>query len=190
MRSAISLMLAAGLVASLAGPAAAGEKAGVKMPDAIEVAGKPLKLNGMGLREATFLNIDVYVAGLYLETVSSDAAAIVRSSQVKRLVLRFVRSVDRDDILEAWRDGFKGNATVKVSTIQPAIDQLNGWMKDFSDGDRLVFTDVPGEGVTVEINGTRKGVIKGDDFARSLFAIWLGPKPPTSDLKTGLLGKH
>jgi hypothetical protein len=178
------------VVAALAAPAAAGEKAGVKMPDAIEVAGKPLKLNGMGLREATWLKIDVYVAGLYLETVSSDAAAILGAKQVKRLVLRFVRDVDRDDIVEAWRDGFKGNAPVKLATIQPMIDQLNGWMKDFKDGDTLTFTDVPGDALTVEINGTRKGAVKNDDFARSVFAIWLGPKPPTSDVKKGLLGKH
>jgi hypothetical protein len=171
-------------------PAAAGEKAGVKLPDAMEIAGKHLTLNGMGLREATWLKIDVYVAGLYLETVSSDAPAIVRSNQVKRLVLRFVRDVDRSDILEAWHDGFKANATVKLAAIQPLIDQLDRWMVDFSDGDTLAFTDVPGEGIHVEINGARKGVLKGDDFARSLFSIWLGPKPPTTALKTGLLGKH
>jgi hypothetical protein len=40
------------------------------------------------------------------------------------------------------------------------------------------------------IDGVHKGVIQGADFARSLFAIWLGPKPPTSDLKRGLLGNH
>lgn len=190
MRSVISLLLAAGVVAALAGTAAAGEKAGVKMPDTVDVAGKSLKLNGMGLREATMLNIDVYVAGLYLETVSSDPAVILKPGQVKRLVLRFVRDVDRDDILEAWTDGFKGNAPVKLATIQAGINQLNGWMKDFKDGDRLTFTDVPTEGLTVDINGTKKGTIAGDDFARSLFAIWLGPKPPTSDLKKGMLGKH
>jgi hypothetical protein len=37
----------------------------------ITVAGKTLTLNGMGLREATILNIDVYVAGLYVEHPST-----------------------------------------------------------------------------------------------------------------------
>ena len=31
------------------------------------------------------------------------------------------------------------------------------------------------------------GTIAGDDFARSMLAIWLGPKPPTGALKRGLL---
>jgi chalcone isomerase-like protein len=175
---------------AVAGPASAGSKAGVTMPDRIEVGGKPLVLNGMGLREATWLKVDVYVAGLYLESVSSDAGAIIAQQQTKRLVLRFVRDVDRSDIVKAWTGGFKGNATVKLDAIQPLIERLNGWMGDFEKGDTLVFTFVPGTGVEVVVNGTRKGVLAGEDFGRSLLAIWLGPKPPTGALKKGLLGNH
>jgi len=53
----------------------------------------------------------------------------------------------------------------------------------------IVFTYAPGRGVSVEVKGQVKGVIPGDDFARALFSIWLGPKPPDPDLKSGLLGK-
>ncbi len=184
----IAILLATLLVTS--GTAAAGKKAGVEMPDQITVAGKPLTLNGMGLREATILNIDVYVAGLYVEHVSSNATKLVMNDEVKQLVLRFVRDVDREDITDAWSDGFKRNATVPVAQLKPLIAQLNAWMPEFSDGDTLVFTYVPGTGVTVSINGVRKGTINQADFTRSLFSIWLGPKPPTGDLKRGLLGKH
>lgn len=190
MQHVISRWLVITLVTALAGSAAAGEKAGVQMPDAIQVAGKRLALNGMGLREATMFKIDVYVAGLYLETVSSDPATIVRSNQTKRLVLRFVRDVDRGDIVKAWRDGFKNNATVKLPVIQGLIEQLNGWMGDFAKGDTLVFTYVPGEGVHVDVNNVHKGVLASDDFARSLFSIWLGAKPPNAGLRKGLLGNH
>lgn len=184
------LMIALMTLLVAAGPASAGKKAGVTMPDTYAVAGKQLTLNGMGLREATFFKVDVYVAGLYLEKVSSSPTKIVASNEAKVLVLRFVRDVGRDDITKAWSDGFKGNATVKVASIQPLIDRLNAWMPSFNDGDTLSFIYVPADGVAVEINGVRKGVIKNDDFARSLFSIWLGPKPPTGDLKRGLLGRH
>jgi Chalcone isomerase-like len=190
MRIATLPLLITTLVAALAGSAVAGKKAGVTMPDTLEVASKPLVLNGMGLREATWLDIDVYVAGLYLEAVSSDAATIISSNQVKRLVLRFVRDVDRSDILEAWHNGFKNNATVKVATLKEGMDQLDSWMSDFKDGNSLTFTYVPGEGTQVDVNGKKKGTIKGEDFGRSLIAIWLGPKPPNGGLKKGLLGKH
>jgi hypothetical protein len=174
----------------VAATATAGTRAGVTMPDTVTVEGKTLTLNGLGLREATIFNVDVYVAGLYLEKVSSEPAAIIAANEIKRIVLRFKRDVDRDDIVDAWSDGFAGNATVSVVKLRPLILQLNRWMPSFSDGDTLTFTMVPGAGVAVDINGTRKGVLGDDDFARSLVSIWLGPKPPTGALKRGMLGDH
>lgn len=187
MRFAVSVGLS--LILALTGTAAAGEKAGVTMSDTAEVAGKQLTLNGMGLREAT-LKIDVYVAGLYLEQVSSSPKTIISSKQVKKLTLAFVRDVDRKDILDAWHDGFTNNATVKLSAIKGQMDKLDSWMTDMSEGDTLSFTYVPDKGVRVDINGSTKGTIMGDDFASSLFAIWFGSKPPSEALKAGLLGNH
>lgn len=186
MRTAVLLFA----LAMTAGSAAAGQRAGVTMADTLAVGGKQLHLNGMGLREATWLNVDVYVAGLYVEHVSSDPAKLLASNETKLLVLKFKRDVDRDDIAKAWTEGFKNNATVPYAQLKPAIDQLNAWMPSFKQGDTLTFMYVPGKGVAVDINGQRKGVIPGEDFARSLYSIWLGPKPPGGDLKRGLLGNH
>jgi len=175
---------------ALATPATAGTKAGVTMPDQVTVGDKTLVLNGMGLREATILKVDVYVAGLYVEQPSSNPAQPVGARQVKRLDLRFVRDVGHDDIVEAWREGFRNNATVPVAQLQPLIDRLEGWMPSFHKGDTLTFTFLPEAGVAVDINGVRKGVLQGDAFAQSLLSIWLGPKPPGGGLKRGLLGDH
>ncbi len=173
-----------------ASTAMAATKAGVTMPDSVTVETKTLALNGMGLREATIFDVDVYVAGLYVENVSSNAAKIVAATEIKQIVLRFVRDVDRDDIVEAWTEGFAKNATVPVAKLKALIAQLNRWMPSFDDGDTLTFTIIPGKGVAVDINGKRKGVLGDDDFGRSLVSIWLGPKPPTGDLKRGMLGRH
>jgi hypothetical protein len=160
------------------------------MPDTISVGTKVLALNGMGLREATWLKVDVYVAGLYVEHVSSDPTKIVAAEEMKVIVLRFKRDVARSDIVKAWNDGFAGNATIPVAKLKSNIARLNTWMPRFSKGDTLMFTVVPGHGVAVDINGKRMGVLGDDDFGRSLVSIWLGAKPPTSALKTGLLGRH
>ena len=45
-------------------------------------------------------------------------------------------------------------------------------------------------GENVHFVGVKKGVIQDPEFARSLFSIWLGKRPPTQDLKRGLLGSH
>lgn len=182
-------LLLIALLCAFVAPVAAGEKAGVRMPDTIEVAGKRLVLNGMGLREATMFNVNVYVAGLYLERVSSDAPGIVASNQVKHLVLKFVRDVDRKDIVKAWREGFAKNSVMRTQTTQ-ALAQLERWMTDFEDGDTLVFSYVPNEGVTVLVNGAKKGTIAGEEFSRALFSIWLGKHPPNKGLKKGILGNH
>jgi hypothetical protein len=171
----------------LGGTALAGKKAGVTMPDRITVAGQTLVLNGMGLREAT-LGIDVYVAGLYVQQPTSNPAQLIGSEQTKQLVLRFVHDVGHDKIVKAWHEGFAKSATVPMTQLQPYIAQLDAWTPSFSDGDTLTFTYVPGRGVTVAVNGATRGTIKDPGFARSLFAIWLGPKPPSGDLKRGLLG--
>jgi hypothetical protein len=174
----------------IAVPAVAGTRAGVTMPDSVTLGDTKLTLNGMGLREATMLKVDVYVAGLYVEHVSSNPSKIISSSEMKMIKLQFKRDVGRNDIVKAWNEGFAKNATVPVETLKPLIAQLNSWMPSFEKGDTLVFTVVPGRGVAVDINGTRKGVLGDDNFAKSLVSIWLGPKPPTGSLKSGMLGNH
>jgi len=111
----------------VAGQAAAGELAGVALPDRITLDSKTLVLNGMGLREATWLKVDVYVAGLYLESKSSDPEAIIGSEQTKRLVMKFVRSVGRDDLRKAWNEGFEKSAG-ESTALRDRIATFNSWM--------------------------------------------------------------
>jgi hypothetical protein len=178
----------AAIVLLLAPAAFAGERAGVKMPDKVTVGSKELVLNGMGVREATVFNVDVYVAGLYLEARSSNGEQIAASPQAKRLLLSFVRDVDRDDITEAWTSGFKKNGA-DMAALRDRIAKLNGWMKAVRKGETLTFTYEPEKGLTVTVDGNVAGTIEGADFASAFFRIWLGPKPPNGGLKNGLLGK-
>jgi hypothetical protein len=182
-----SVLLVATLL-GLSAPASARELAGVNMPERVSVAGKTLVLNGMGVRKATFLNVKVYVAGLYLESKSADPAVVIASVQTKRLVLQFVRDVTRDQIVDAWEEGFRKNGDKDLPRLRARIRQLDGWMTAFHSGDALTFTYVPGSGVEVKVKGAIAGTLPGDDFARALFSIWLGPEPPNADLKAGLLG--
>jgi chalcone isomerase-like protein len=178
------------LALSIAPRASAGELAGVTLPDQIQVDSRTLVLNGMGLREATFLKVDVYVAGLYLETKSSDPGAIIRSSQVKRLVMKFVRDVGRKDLVKAWDESFKETAGASLPALKDRVAILDSYMSDVPNGAVMSFTSVPGSGVAVEVQGAVKGTIAGTDFSEALFGIWLGSSPPNPGLKDGLLGRH
>jgi hypothetical protein len=184
-------LLILGVVAALGvcgDTALANECQGVKFPEQIQAARETLVLNGLGLRQATMFKVDVYVAALYLTTRSSNANAILGSEGAKKLVLQFVREVSDDELSDAWEDGFKKNAKKELPKLQHRIVMLNRWMSDVKVGEQLSFLYEPGAGIHVDVNGTRKGTIPGDDFARPFFSIWLGNKPPNAGIKEGLLG--
>ena len=69
----------------------------VKFPDRTVVDGSPLTLNGLGLRQATMLKVNVYVAALYVTKPSADSDAILSAPPPKQLILHFVRGVGRSD---------------------------------------------------------------------------------------------
>jgi hypothetical protein len=173
---------------ALGAPGFGAECLNVKDPDSVKAGGTDLVLNGLGIRKATFLNVKVYVAGLYLPQKSGDAGKIIGTSQPWQLVLRFVRDVDASDMRDAWEEGFKKNSGDKLAALQPRIETLKARMADFKEGQYLAFTEDPAKGVAVDVNGASGGAIEGPDFANALLSIWLGREPPNDDLKSGLLG--
>jgi hypothetical protein len=183
------ILLPAIVVAVLgAGVAHGKECKGVNFPDQAEVEGSNLTLNGLGLRQATFLKVNVYVAALYVGKASSDPSAILGSVAPSELILQFVRDVGADDIRKGWDEGFAKNSKEQLPALKERIAMLNGWMVDVKSGQRLTFIRKPGAGLQVDVNGTVKGIIKGDDFGKAFLAIWLGADPPNPEIKTGLLG--
>ena len=181
-----SLALALLLGFAVVSTAAAREVAGVTLPDTVSVEGKTLKLNGAGLR--TKVVFKVYVAGLYVETPTKDAAALVSSDQLKRMHLSILRSLDRSKITEAISEGFEKNSKGELPGLKARLDRLNAMIPDVEKGDQILLTYVPGRGTVVSAKNVEKGVIEGKDFADALFSVWLGANPVQPDLKKGLLG--
>jgi len=188
MNRLLSGLLAALAVMLDAGAAQGKSCEGVAFPEQIQTDGATLTLNGLGLRKATFLKVKVYVGALYLPQASQDANAILKANAPKQLVLHFVRDVGGDDLSKGWDEGFENNAGEQLAALKPRIDAFKAMMTDVKKGDTLSMRHKPGAGVEVAVKGAAKGAIKGDDFARALFAIWLGQNPPNDELKTGLLG--
>lgn len=166
----------------------AGEMEGVTFPDKITVGTTDLTLNGLGLRTKLFFKI--YVGALYLPAKESDPAKILAADEPKQIVMHFLyKNVSTEKLIEGWNEGFKNNSADKVPALKDQIAKFNGYWTDMMKGDVAVMTYVPGQGTKVEIKGKEMGVIEGKEFAQALFAIWLGPKPPSDDLKEGMLGK-
>jgi hypothetical protein len=188
MKRSLLFMLISVMTVCSVGVAHGKECQGINFPEQVQLDGGTLTLNGLGLRQATIMKVNVYVAALYVANVSSDPHALLGSNTPKELILHFVHNVSDDDLKKAWEEGFVHNAKEQLPALKERIERLKGWMKDMQTGQRLTFIHTPGTGLQVEVNGTVQGMIKGDDFATAFLSIWLGPHPPNPDLKSGLLG--
>lgn len=160
--------------------------AGVTLPDTVRFGSTRFVLNGVGLR--TKFVVKVYVAGLYLVQKSSDADAILKADEPKRLVMHFLHGVSKNQMADAFQESFRENAPAASQQLKSEIERLLGALEPLGERDEMVFTYVPGAGTTVTIKGRDKLTIAGAPFAQMLFSVWLGPKPPNAGLKKGLLG--
>ena len=175
------------LLACLAfAPAQARTLAGVEMPDTVVVDGNTLRLNGIGLREATALRVKAYVGGLYLSEPSSDPQKVIDSRQPKRVTMKFLRDIDGQRLASGWAESLR---KVGGKSMEPAISQFTSLIPDVKTGDTLSLTWRPGTGLEVAMNDKVRGSIPGDDFARALFTVWFGPEPGDENLKRGMLGQ-
>lgn len=168
----------------LALPAHAATLAGVTLPDTATVNGTSIPLNGMGLREkAGFL--DIYVGGLYLAKPTHDGTTAATTDEAKRIVMHFVYKVSRAQMEESFTEGFAnspGATASEMATLSAMLpDSINV-------GQEVIIDYAPGVGTSMSIAGVKKGTIPGVSFMKALFGIYVGAKPPTADLKAGLLG--
>jgi hypothetical protein len=188
----IPVMKHAWLISLLLAPAvcAAQDKTcrDISFPGHVQVNGSDLKLNGLGVRKATFLKVNVYVSALYVVQPLRDPKPLIESDTPQQLVLHFVRNVGVEDVRKGFVEGFERSSASQSAALAERIAKFNTWMSDMKSGQQLTFVRLPHTGIQVSVNGVPKGTIEGDDFSRALLSIWLGPAPPNPELKSGLLG--
>jgi hypothetical protein len=165
--------------------AVAAQLEGATLADTLKAGEKTLKLNGLGLRKKAMFK--VYVGGLYLESPSKDAGAILASDQAKAIRLHFLRDLKKGQLVEAFQEGFDANAKDKAAQ-KAVFDKMLAAVPDVKEGSTMTFTYVPGKGTTLQVADKELGVFEGKGFADAVFSIWLGPKPPSEDLRKGMLG--
>jgi Chalcone isomerase-like len=185
-KTAVPLAAAMFMVATIFNLHAAS-LAGVTLPDTAAVGDKSLVLNGLGLR--TEFMVKVYVGGLYLEHKSTDAGGIIKADAPKRIVMQFLHDASKKQMTDAFDQSFKDNAPDAETTMKTDTDGFLAALEPVKVGDQVVFTYVPATGTAVTINGKDKLTIAGPAFGQAIFSVWLGPKPPTANLKKGMLGQ-
>ena len=122
------------------------------------------------------------------EMKGKSADEIINSNTPMVIKMKFVRSVGSKKLIGAWNTGFK-KGTI-TAALKKDIETFNGYFKDFNakSGDTIDLVYSPASGLRVYLKGVpNNSTIKGLEFKKSTFAIFLGKKPADKGLKKGML---
>jgi Chalcone isomerase-like len=155
------------------------------------IDGKPgrLMLTGAALRQKFYFN--VYAVASYIQEgakarTPEDLAA---ADCPKRLELVMERTVDGKEMAEAFR------AAIRLNYPEPAFGAEVGDLIQFMrgqearKGDHIVLTYVPGVGLHCELAGRAEVLIKGAQFHRAVWDIYLGKNNLGEEIKKGLASR-
>jgi hypothetical protein len=157
----------------------------VTFAEKVNVEGKELILNGIGIRKATFLKIKVYYGGLYLEQKTKDPAIFLATTAPKQIVMHFVRDVDAKKLRDAFTEGMEA-ANKNHASFKAPMDKFNSNIVDVVKNDLIIIT-FTNDGVSLNIKGKQAEKIAGAEFSHALLNIWF-TNPRDENLRNGLLG--
>lgn len=148
-----------------------------------------LVLNGSGVRTKFFISL--YVEALYLKEKNSDAVAILDSKDPMAVRLHLTSSlVTNKKIIEAITNGLRKTCTVNCAAVQLKMEEMitffTNELKPDDYIDLIYNPDI--DSTIVNLNSVTIGKVKGFEFKRALFGIWLEEKPINKALKNRLLG--
>jgi len=161
--------------------------AGIEFTKSIQVDNNKLDLNGAGTRVKLWM--DMYAMGLYVNKTTTDSKAIISVDSPMSIRLQIISGLISAEKMEtATLDGFKNSTKGNTSALKSEINTFIAVFKDeITKGDNFIFTYIPNKGTIVSKNKKQKAIIKGLEFKKALFGIWLGQQPADKDLKKQLL---
>ncbi len=186
-RSVLFRAAAAALCICAAG-AGAAELAGFRVPDRLRVGDRELVLNGIGVRTATAFRVKIYVAALYLEKPSREAALILDSSGIKQIKMKYLYAISGADMKRAWEHSFTESCPEeRCEPFAAQIAEFQALVGPVAEGDLFDFAFLE-DRVEITSPGKPVATVRGREFARLLLSTWIGKAPPTEDLKRSMLG--
>ena len=170
---------------------AAVDIAGVKVDEALSVAGTRLQLNGAGVRyKGPF---KVYVGDLYATRPVKSRDEWIAAPGPKRRGRTFRREINSAEFGKMLTRGIEDNVSrSEVSKIIPGMIKMGDIFaanKAFAPGDVCVLEWDPAKGLSVWVKGKLQAEPMNDPvFFRALMSIWFGHSPADWKLKDELLG--
>lgn len=158
---------------------------GVTFRDECKIGDTRFVLNNVTLVRYQIV-IKAMVAGLYLGEKVKPAEFF--KDVPKRLELHYFWGLAGKDIVSASDKLLVQNLpAAKMTALKEKIELMNSYYEDVKAGDRYTLTYIPGAGTELALNGKKKGVVPGADFAAAYFTIWFGKKPMDVAMRDELL---
>jgi Chalcone isomerase-like len=164
---------------------------GVSVPRSIDFDGTKLELNGYGVRSKAW--IEVYVQALYLAKLSGDAQEIINAESPMAIRLQITSDmVTSKKLSKSLNKGLeKSIGEDGMHKLSKEISELEVLLNleetKFNDAFNLYYNPIDSS-IWIYKNDKLRGKIKGMEFKKALFGIWLSENPVDKDLKQQLLG--
>lgn len=121
-------------------------------------------------------------------TITSDVESLLNGENSLLLEFDYLRKIEKSIILESSEKILANNmSSTDLAAIRERVNQINAAYKTVYKGDRSALSYIPGEGTTLWINKQAVITIKGADFAKLYFRIWLGEKPISKSMRDALV---
>jgi hypothetical protein len=164
---------------------------GITFPESYYPEKNKLILNGAGVRKKG--PVDLYVAGLYTISKEKDPYKIIDAIEpmaIKIVITSGMVSSKRMD--KAIHEGFSKSTRGDTAPFEDRIDTFSKALsEDITKGTRYDLVFLPDKNIVrVLKNDQPVTEIKGLDFKKVLFGIWLGDDPVDKNLKKTMLGEE
>ena len=160
---------------------------GVDFKDIYSSTSGSLNLRGLSILNYMVV-IKAYAGALYLKPSTSSDQALSAAPRI--IELYYFHKISADDFRESTIEMIKKNTdSAEFRRIENQLNTFNTFYRDVVPGDRYRAEYTPENGTTLYLNGRAMGTIKGDEFSRAFFSIWIGKNPIDKKFRDRLLGR-
>lgn len=150
------------------------------LPAAVAAEAPGLLPRGTGT--FSWFGLEIYSASLWTRGGTPDFG------QPLALALRYARSLKGSAIAERSAEEMKQLGAGTPEQLAAWLAEMSALFPDVSKGTTLTGVHLPGEGARFYRDGRLLGTIRGAEFSRAFFSIWLHPQTSAPKLRAALLG--
>jgi len=143
-----------------------------------------------GLASHLELGQERFIAGLYVESLSIDAASIMKDTGQKRMALHVTaKRLSHRSLRRMWIEGMAINTPSSQLTkyAKDTVIFAGLFKRKLTKGDVILIDSQAGEGTVVSVNGVELGTLHTEGFFNVLLRTWIGSVPLSSDFRSQLL---